>query len=679
MAAKDEAPAAAATGEEGQARERRLRPAPPQPTCRRLRVFAFDPGLGTRLATAALDQATIEVPWEGKRRAGGRHDSALSPGPVGEYLEVVDVDPASGCFYPPVDLDDPLLLAQNGLPPSEGDPRFHQQMVYAVAMKTIRHFEEALGRRALWSPHRDESGGRIREEYVGRLRIYPHALREPNAYYSPAKKALLFGYFLASRRRAGDNLPGGLVFTCLSHDVVAHETTHALLDGMHRRFLEPSNPDVLALHEAFADVVALLQHFTLPEVLRHQIARTRGDLGEESLLGELAQQFGQAIGHRGALRSALGERDEEGRWHRRRPDPSALARTEEPHARGAILVAALFDAFVAIYRRRTADLVRIATAGTGVLPAGDIHPDLVERLASEAAKSAGHLLRMAIRALDYCPPVDVTFGDYLRALVTADTDLVPDDRRGYRVALIESFRAWGILPHDVRSLSQESLLWQPPGPRQAETLRQALEGAGELRRLSPDWGLDGDRRKIAEACTKNAAALHRWLSARPQAVEALGLTFDAAARASIYRPRHGRTDRPALEVHAVRPSYRHAAGGRTRTDLVVELTQRRRGWRDREVQRAVDEGRLAEPPPPDFVFRGGATLLVDLADGRVRYAIRKSIDSDRRLEGQRRYLAGEPTPSLAATYFGEPHRSFFRGEADEPLALLHRAPAAEEA
>ena len=65
-----------------------------------------------------------------------------------------------------------------------------------------------------------------------------------------------------------------------------------------------------------------------------------------------------------------------------------------------------------------ADLRRIATGGTGILPPGDIHPDLVDRLADEAAKSASHVLRMCIRALDYCPPVDLTFGEYLRALIT---------------------------------------------------------------------------------------------------------------------------------------------------------------------------------------------------------------------------------------------------------------------
>ena len=46
----------------------------------------------------------------------------------------------------------PEAPAQDGLPPSEGDPRFHQQMAFAVVMKTIRMFERALGRKALWRP-----------------------------------------------------------------------------------------------------------------------------------------------------------------------------------------------------------------------------------------------------------------------------------------------------------------------------------------------------------------------------------------------------------------------------------------------------------------------------------------------------------------------------------------------
>jgi hypothetical protein len=153
---------------------------------------------------------------------------------------------------------------------------------------------------------------------------------------------------------------------------------------MHCRFSEPTNPDVLALHEGFADIVALMQHFTIPEVLQPEITRTRGDVEAESMLGSLAVQFGRATSGRGALRDAIG-RVEGGAWRRFIPDPADLSKRLTPHSRGAALVAAVFDAFIAIYKTRVADLLRISTGGTGVLPSGAIHPDLVHRLANEAA------------------------------------------------------------------------------------------------------------------------------------------------------------------------------------------------------------------------------------------------------------------------------------------------------
>ncbi len=436
----------------------------PDPVWRQLRIFAIDPAVSARFDTANISQATITVPWE-----------KLFQGPVGEYVEVVDVDPASGAAYKPVWLNDPSILAQNGLAPSESNPQFHQQMVYAVAMATIGHFERALGRVALWSSKRGKDAeGEFYEQFVPRLRIYPHALRDRNAYYSPDKKALLFGYFPVGIRDA-NNSPGTIVFTCLSHDIVAHETTHALLDGVHPRFNEPMNPDVLAFHEGFADVVAMFQHFSYPGLLRDQIARTRGDLRNESMLGQLAQQFGRASGRGEALRDALGKvNPATQKWELKPPDVHALDKTTEPHARGAILVAAVFGAFLKVYRARTLDLYRIATEGTGVLRKGDIHPDLANRLATEAAECARSTLQMCIRAIDYCPPVGITFGDYLRAIVTADADANPEDSYGLRLAFTESFRQWGINPAGLRSTSVESLLW-PTGEEAVDEAKLLLD------------------------------------------------------------------------------------------------------------------------------------------------------------------------------------------------------------
>jgi len=60
------------------------------------------------------------------------------------------------------------LLAQDGLPASETNPQFHQQMVYAVAMATIYRFEEAFGRRVFWSDH--VVPGTYDERFVRRFR-----------------------------------------------------------------------------------------------------------------------------------------------------------------------------------------------------------------------------------------------------------------------------------------------------------------------------------------------------------------------------------------------------------------------------------------------------------------------------------------------------------------------------
>jgi hypothetical protein len=647
-------------------------PQPPAPVSRRLRVYSFDPLLGTNLDALGVDRMTVELPWDW---ADGHN---LRPGPVGEYVEVIDCDPASGCFYPPADLNHPHLLAQDGLPPSEGNPQFHQQMAYAVAMGTILQFEQALGRVALWAPHlyRDEHGNVVPEphpdgsvRFVRRLRIHPHALRQANAYYSPDPKALLFGYFPAQGMDVGRNLPGGTVFACLSHDVVAHETTHALLDGLHRYFIQPSNPDVFAFHEGFADIVALFQHFTHPDILKDQLAKTAGDLSRQSLLGELAQQFGEATGKRGALRQYLGGPDENGVWRPLKPNPRALDTAREAHERGAVLVAALFRAFQNIYENRVGDLRRLATGGSGILPAGALHPDLVSRLAAEAAKAAGHVLRMCIRALDYVPPVDITFGEYLRALITADYDLVLDDDRGYRVAVVSAFRDWGIYPPDVRSLSVDNLLWHHPEPG---TLR-------DLGKLLPslqftDWKLHANRADVQRHMDDNGRLLHDWLTQRfaeGDRGRSLGLMTDPATTfRSLLLPDDFK---PRFEIHSTRPCRRIGPDGQQRTDLVLEVIQRRKAFFDPKVQAELDDpDPKAKVNPQDakfadpdvyFYFRGGCTLIIDAESGEIRYCIAKNVLNDKRLAAERDFRAGGD--ATGASYFDDPRVEH------NPFCLLH--------
>ena len=608
------------------------------PPRRRLRVYALDPSVAKSLDSVAINETTLSIPW----------DDNLKPGPVGEYLEVVDVDPASNRLYDPVDLNAPKLLAQDGWPPSEGNPQFHQQMVYAVAMTTIGRFEDALGRRALWAPRRRvERTKDDRDDYdveeVRRLRIYPHALRAENAYYSPEKVALLFGYFPAASRLGDSTAPGSMVFSCLSSDIIAHEMSHALLDGLHRRLQEPSNPDVPAFHEAFADIVALFQHFTMPELVRFEIAKARGRLSAASLLSGLAKQFGEGTLRGGPLREYAGGEVQK----------LSYGTTLEVHARGSILVHAVFEAFLRIVDLRTADLVRIATNGSGVLPAGALHPDLVNRLADEACKVAGHVLRMCIRALDYCPAVDITFGEYLRALITADIDVVPNDRHYYRVAFMETFRAHDLLPWDVRTMSEESLAWSTLENPRPDWLAQVVDGI--------DFGWDRVRSRSEvfklnqQNCRKMWQGLSAAFAADPGLCAELGLLPDVPR----YNSR-GEEVRPAekggttFEVFGVRPARRVAPDGSFRTEVIATIHQRRR----------VD----VDPKDPAagwFWFRGGATLILDprQIEAGVRYSIVKNSGSESRLERQRQTAGASAMSPLRELYFGK--------TSSEPFALLH--------
>jgi subtilase family protein len=618
-----------------------INPGTPKPPQRPLRVYAYDPSLGADLATIDINEAILNVRWE----------DDLEPGPIGEYVEVIDVDPASRRCYAPVDLNDPYLLTQSGLPPSEANPQFHQQMVYAVAMKTIEHFENALGRQALWAPRRiDRADGSVDEQYVQRLRIYPHALRARNAFYSPDRKALLLGYFRAHATDSGKVLPGGMVFTAVSHDIIAHETTHALLDGLHRRFREPTNKDVLGFHEAFADIVALFQHFTLPAALREQIRQTRGRLEEQNLLAKLAVQFGEASGRYGALRDAIGK-VENGRWMPAEPQRNAYSDATEAHDLGAVLVAAVFDAFLQIYKRRTADLIRLATSGTGVLREGEIPADLVDRLAQEASKIAGHVLAMCIRALDYCPPVDITFGEYLRAIVTADADLVPNDVRGYRTAFIAAFRDRGIYPSDVKHLASSSLLWEPPPlPLDPTKLRKVLEA------MSLIWSKVVSRKDAYEASERNAYLFWEWLmdpaNVKDEELDALGLRRIPEPMKIKIGNVEGELRK--IEVHSVRFARRVGPDDNLRSDVVVEITQSFR-----------PDGL------PGARYRGGCTMLIELQKANVRYLVRKKVENVWRLDQQLAFAAAQ-NDSLRANYFSGPSGH------DEPFALLHTSHQLEQ-
>jgi hypothetical protein len=395
------------------------------PNARTLTVIAQDPSVKFR---GKILTTELTVPAE-----------ELLAGPCGYRVNVIDYDASTGVLYKPMvygrpangRYEDPFARNENGRTSGTarrrhderllGDPRFHAQNVYAIVMRTLAQFEFALGRRCAWG-----SDGH-------QLHIAPHAFADANAFYSREDRGIFFGYFMGRS--------GKPIYTCLSHDVVAHETTHALLDGLRRRYMEPSTPDQAAFHEGFADVVALLSVFSLPDVVDAGLDLASGgrdnliasaflerDVLKRSVLLGLAEEMGAELSVvRGdALRRSIALA----------PGKPYMSMSEfhEPHRRGELLVAAVLNAFLDIWLARLAKI--------GPISRGKKDRSIVR---DEGARVAGHLLTMAIRALDYCPPTDLTFSDYLSALLTIDREVVPDDSAyGYRKSLLKNFNDYGI-------------------------------------------------------------------------------------------------------------------------------------------------------------------------------------------------------------------------------------------
>jgi hypothetical protein len=594
-----------------------------KPYHRRLRIYAVEPRFAGRPANHFKNELLLKIPWE----------DDLQPGPTGEYVEIIDYDPASGCFYAPTDLNAPFLLAQDGFPPAEGLPGFHHQTVYGLTMTLVREFERALGRFVLWAPHSDDQ-----VQFVQRLRIYPHALREPTAYYNPEKIALLLGYFPLEPAASTADRVQRIAFTCLSPAILLHETALAVLDGVgwgDEAAWEAA--DGKALLDGVAELCAICLQFSLPGFLRSQIDFTSNPEKNAAMLKELAARLGEPLVPGKSLRTMIGGVAS--------PSLPVSAWSFEWQERAACLVASVFDAFLTIHRRRCAHLWQIAGVTGNPDTSLPLNDNLLEAIAAEAAKSAQHLLRMSIRAIDYCPPVDITLEDYLRAIVTADFDISPEDAWGYRDALVHGFEKFGIVPREAASMAPLDLRLPPAG---LEILfdNRLLLGLPPTATRDLEFQQEQQRR----------ASLHSFFQqARPITGLEAGLVTAPDAVQTINRDSN---NMPRFTVDSARLAQRSAPNGTLRSDWIVSLSQTRHGYFDSDLQEKQDrEAPAASGLPPDFALRGGCTLLVDAATGKVRFCIVKDILSEERLVRAREFHArkrpSESAPAETAENRGE--------------------------
>src|SRR5262249_28064542 len=146
---------------------------------------------------------------------------------------------------------------------------------------------------------------------------------------------------------------------------------------------------------------------------------------------------------------------------------------------------------------------------------------------------------ICVRALDYCPPLDITFGDFLRALITSDFDLHPQDDLGIRDTFMQAFRVRGIVPEGCAFFADVAIAW--PAAKGYPPVHDLVFG-------DPN----GLTRRQQDACRR---ALQAYLD-------------DPGNRALI-----GFDPEVPVSVPSFHPIFRVNQDGSLRTDMVVEATQ----------------------------------------------------------------------------------------------------------
>ena len=332
----------------------------------------------------------------------------LLAGPIGERMAVFDYNVDRDVVFPPA-----TPKKDGSFPEYElKDMRFHQLNAYAIAARATELVELELGRPLRWG-------------FQGsRLLVVPHAGTLENAFYSAESHSLQFYSFMGNggRRRA--------YHTALAHDIVAHETGHAVLDAVRPRYYEPFEPETSALHEAVGDLCAILA------ALSHDVIRRRvvGSLDRLNLLSEIAEGFEEAGAQGwGSIRSLANA------------TPSDWKDTLEPHDLSLKLSSTIYLALRKLHqtlmRRGLARLQALHTARTVIQ-------------------------RMVVRALDFLPPADCTIAEYAEALLAADRSVHPTDEGGFRAVVHGVFAARGLVSkREVRPDESRWVGYPPSWPR----------------------------------------------------------------------------------------------------------------------------------------------------------------------------------------------------------------------
>ena len=362
----------------------------------RLQYMIADPGT----AMTSKDEEKLIEGFE------YRTDEPMLDGPICRSVAIVDIDPETGVVIPGAVFEPPNKKRKQGryrikdkLDPSAND--FRQVSVFSTVLRTMAMFEDkdVLGRRLRWAFDGEQ------------LLVVPRAGRMQNAFYHRDSRSLQFFFFDADILGRQTT-----IYTCLSPDIISHEATHAILDGIAPDLYDSVSPQALALHEAIADLSAVIFSLRSPELALRQLKLAGGDLTRAIAFSRIAEQFGQAQsdGREAALRDLLDNASLTESWGK------PVVR-QEPHELSTVLSGALYQLLLAAHERAKIERVDVMDP-----PPADREAALFSASGFALYTSRQRLKRIVFRALDYLPPGEISFADFGRALIAADQASNPE-------------------------------------------------------------------------------------------------------------------------------------------------------------------------------------------------------------------------------------------------------------
>ena len=259
------------------------------------------------------------------------------------------------------------------------------------------------------------------------LQVFPRAGVDLNAYYD--RKSLRFFYI---------NNPqiGGSLFTCDSSDVVSHELGHAILDAYRPETWSAMSLEIMSMHEAFADFIAIINIMSHQEILEYAINQTNGDMKKPNIISNLAEHFGQAVyklsksnsgRNKDCLRCAINDF--------KYVNPNSLPTESEDgqiaaecHSFGRIFLGAFYDLIVLIYEDKKTSL------------------DCLESL----KQSRDISLKYVLKAIQHAPLNSKFYQSVAKTILWAD--LVLGDGK-YQDKIQEIFKKRNLLTTQVKMLS----------------------------------------------------------------------------------------------------------------------------------------------------------------------------------------------------------------------------------